>query len=750
MRVLLLFVIGFVIGCAAGIWFIDGLWLLLLAGVCFALWFSLRYFKDLKKFIAALSIIFFGLAIGCCWLYFYDLCFIQPARSLDGVTRVESVEVTDYSTLNSRGTGGKGKIEINGKSYKVYFYLSETCELAPGDRLEGDFYFTFTGFGGENDPTYHQGSGIFLIINANDPVKIDKTDERAFRYFPVRLRKQILDKLDAIFPSDVSGFAKSLLLGDTRSLSTADDAALKISGIRHIVAVSGLHISILISFIYIFVRDRRYISAIICIPLILLFAALAGFTPSVVRACVMQIAIIIGKELEADYDAPTALSLAVLVLVGINPLVLTSVSFQLSVACVIGIMLFCEKIHDFLMRTRLGPAKGKSLKSKVIRTCVQSTSVTLSTLATTLPISAYYFGTVSLISILSNMLLLWLVTYCFYGIVLSCLFAFLIPTVGTILAAVVSWIIRAILYAASLLSKIPFAAVSATNLYVLAWIVFVYVLFAVFLLSKKRRTFLLCGLAALSLCVVLTFSYLETRMDDYRVTVFDVGQGQCILIQSKNSCYLVDCGGFSDYSVADLAAQTLRSYGFTKIDGLILTHFDYDHAGNAESCLCQIAAENIYIPDADADNRIRKDLESKYADDLCKVISTEELDCGIGQITIYPGESGKDGNESSLCILFQAEDCDILITGDRNTDGERYLLQQMETRDIDVLVAGHHGAKSSTSLYLLQNIKPRTVVISVGEDNSYGHPDPVIINRLKKFNCTIWRTDRDGTVVFRG
>ena len=123
----------------------------------------------------------------------------------------------------------------------------------------------------------------------------------------------------------------------------------------------------------------------------------------------MQIVIILGREFEKDYDAPTALSLAVLLLVGINPLVLTSISFQLSVACVIGIMLFSQKIHDFLMGTRLGPAKGKSLKSKMIRVGVRSVSVTLATMVTTLPISAYYFGSVSLISVLSNLLLLWLV-----------------------------------------------------------------------------------------------------------------------------------------------------------------------------------------------------------------------------------------------------------------------------------------------------------------------------------------------------
>ncbi len=750
MRFLMLFVIGFVAGCAVGIWVFHGIWILMAAAIGFALWILLRSFKNLRRVYKITALLSLGVAIGALWMFFYDSMYIHSARQLDGETRSISIEVTDYSVPNSRGTGGKGKVNLNGKSYKVYYYLSESCSLKPGDKVKGSFDFSFTGFGGESDPTYHQGTGIFLIAYANDSIKSHKLEKIPIKYFPVFLRKNIIHKIDSIFPKDVSGFARSLLLGDTSELKNEDDAALKVSGIRHVVAVSGLHISILMSFVFILVRDRRFLNSILGIPMLILFSALAGFTPSVVRACVMQIVFIIGMEIEKEYDAPTALSLAVLLLVVINPLVLTSISFQLSVACVIGILLFSGKIHDFLLRTRLGPAKGKSLKSRVIRTSVQSVSITLSTMATTLPISAYYFGSVSLVSILSNFLLLWLISFCFYGIALSCLFGFLIPPLGAIMATAVSCLIRGILLAAKLLSKIPFASVSTRNLYVFLWLVFVYVLFAVFLISKKRKPFLLCTLAALGLCVSLSLSYIEPRMDHYRVTVLDVGQGQCILIQSKESCYVVDCGGFSDYAAADMVAQTLRSCGFTQIDGLILTHFDYDHAGNAEPLLHQISADNIYVPDADSDNDIRENLEYEYSGTLCKVRKTKVLNCGVGKLTIYPGEPEKDGNESSLCILFQAEDCDILITGDRNTKGERYLLNNAELPHIDVLIVGHHGAESSTSLYLMQQLKPRTAVISVGVDNRYGHPNAVIINRLKDFNCTIWRTDQDGTIVFRG
>lgn len=733
-----------------GIWFLHGVWLLGAVAGFIALRIAFRIIKSGKRIFKIIALLFLGAAVGGIWMFSYDQIYIDPARQLAGASRTLTIQVTDYSTENARGTGGKGKVNINGKSYTVYYYLSQSDSLKPGDRIKGTFKFSFTGFGGEGDPTYHQGNGIFLLAQGADQVQICRVEKVLARYFPVKLRNKIIGKIDSIFSEDVSGFARSLLLGDTSKLSIEDDTSLKISGIRHVVAVSGLHISILMSCIFIFVRTRRFINSIVSIPLLLLFTALAGFTPSVLRACIMQIVFVISLEAEKEYDAPTALSLAVFLLILINPLVITSISFQLSVSCVIGILLFSGRIYNLLLRTKLGPAKGKSLKSKLIRGGALSVSVTLSTMATTLPINAYYFGSVCLVSVLSNFLLLGLVTFCFYGIAFSCLAAFIFPVFGSLLGMIFSWPIRGVLYAAKLLSKIPFAAVSSENLYVLLWVIFIYGLFVVFLLNKKKKPFLFCGLSVLGLCISLSLACLEPRMDNYRVTVLDVGQGQCILIQSKDSCYMVDCGGFSDYAVADLAALTLRTEGISKIDGLILTHFDQDHAGNAESFLRQIRAEHIYIPAADIDHPIRRDLEYEYSGVLRNVRKTTILNCGVGQITIYPGEKGKEGNESSLCILFQAKDCDILITGDRNSDGERYLIDHEELPYIDVLIAGHHGAKSSTSLYLLQQLQPKTVVISVGEDNYYGHPDPVIIKRLENFACTIWRTDQDGTVVFRG
>ena len=230
-------------------------------------------------------------------------------------------------------------------------------------------------------------------------------------------------------------------------------------------------------------------------------------------------------------------------------------------------------------------------------------------------------------------------------------------------------------------------------------------------------------------------------MDNYRMTVLDVGQGQCIILQSKDSCFVVDCGGDYSSGAADLAAQTLRSCGIQQIDGLILTHFDADHSGGAEFLLAQMDVVQIYAPDED-----RSDVNYVYR----KVRKEMVLDCGDATISVLPGEKGKTGNESSLCILFQAKNCDILITGDRNSSGERYLIDHYDIPKLEVLVAGHHGSDSSTSLYLLQKTRHAAVVISVGENNRYMHPSEDVLRRLERFDSIVWRTDEDGTIIIRG
>ena len=125
-----------------------------------------------------------------------------------------------------------------------------------------------------------------------------------------------------------------------------------------------------------------------------------------------------------------------------------------------------------------------------------------------------------------------------------------------------------------------------------------------------------------------------------------------------------------------------------------------------------------------------------------------QLFYGDTSLSIYPSLVPESDNNGSLAVLFRRDNCDILITGDRNGFGERLLLKEAEIPELDILVAGHHGSADSTCEELLSATKPAIVAISVG-DNSYGHPSAEALDRLQRYGCTVYRTDLHGNLIFR-
>jgi len=374
--------------------------------------------------------------------------------------------------------------------------------------------------------------------------------------------------------------------------------------------------------------------------------------------------------------------------------------------------------------------------------------MTLSAMSLTTPLVAIYFGTVSLVGIVTNLLTLWIINGIFYGIMLTCFAGWFWPAVGGVLASVIAWPVRYILTVSKLLSRIPFAAVYTASVYIVAWLVFVYILFGLFLLSREKKPDLFAGCVAFGLCICLAASWAEPLTDECRMTVLDVGQGQSIMLQSEGKTYLVDCGGSYDDTAANMAAQKLLSQGISRLDGVILTHFDADHAGGVDYLLSRIPADVIFVPDyADAGGTVEK-LERRMAGRINHVCNDLILTYGKTRITIFGPVVPDSGNESSLAVLFQHGNCDILITGDRSDFGERMLLKSAKLPDLEILVAGHHGSKHSTCEELLAATRPEIVVISVGENN-YGHPADEVLDRLAKYGCTVYRTDIHGTITLR-
>ena len=751
MRKLLWFTLGFGAACACGSYLTDwfGWMIAIISVVVVAVMMAI---KCDNRFFRTVAMVCVGITAGILWFSAFDLIHLSGPRALNGQTIQTYIRASDYSRKTDYGYAVDGQINLDGKIYDVCAYLDETQEplqLVPGDLISGNFRFKITTDGNMGDSTYHQGNGTFLIAYQKGGIQVTP-GEQSFKDLPAVLRHRILHILGSAFQEDTVAFAKALFLGDASDLSYEVDTAFKASGIRHIIAVSGLHVSILFSSIYLICGKRRGITALFGVPVLVLFAAVTGFTPSVTRACVMQILMILALLLDREYDPQTALSFAALIMLVLNPLAVTSVSLQLSVGCMAGISLVAGRIRSWMLSDKcLGEAKGNGLNSKMKRFLAGGVSITLASMVLTAPLSAWYFGTISIVGVLTNLLTLWIVTFLFCGILAVCLFGVFWITGAQGIAWVVSWGIRYVIWIAGMLSKIPVAVVYTKSIYIVLWLIFCYVIFAIFMLMKKKRPAVLASCALIGLCAALIVSWVEPLKDECRMTVLDVGQGQCILLQSRGRTYMVDCGGLGEERTADEAAHTLFSQGITKLDGVIITHFDSDHCEGTVNLLSRVDADLVLLPVAEDETGTKEAISNVTEGSVYPVPDTVELTYSDVKITVIPSHLGNSDNESGLCILFQSENCAILITGDRDMLSEQLLMHSVDLPELDALVVGHHGSKYSTGELLLEQTKPEIAIISVGENNPYGHPADETLERLKEFGCTVYRTDLHGTIIFR-
>lgn len=748
MRKLMWFSIGFTLAVICFAYFFSGGILLLLAVICGALIAVLLLIR--KKYCKTLAIVMIGASVGFTYCLTYDSLFLSYARAYDGESQYIQLEATDYSFDTDYGSAVDCATELDGRNYKVRLYYQNDEAIEPGDRICGNVELRFTPKDSAGNSTYHKGEGIFLLGFAEDDMELNETPRLPAKYIAAYLRKSIAQRISEIFPQSTAAFGSALLLGDDSNISYRDNIAFQKSGIRHVIAVSGLHVSILFSVLYFFTGKKRLLTLLIGFPVLLLFAAVAGFTPSVVRACLMQALVILAIAVNKEYDTFSALSFAVLVMLFINPLTVTSVSFQLSVGSMIGIFAFSGPIRHYLQDDkRFGKPKGKSIKARLKRWFVGSVSVSVSALIVTLPLCAAYFGTVSVIGIVTNLLTLWVISFIFCGIIIACVLSLIWMPLGIGVGWIVSVPIHYVLMTARLLSSIPFGVAYTDSPYTILWIVTTCILLLVFLIIKRKSPLLLVLSVTVMYGISLFMTWAEPRTANFQLTVLDVGQGQCVLLQSKEEAFLIDCGGEDSQYTATIALNALGAQGIHKLDGLILTHYDKDHAGGAVYLTQVMPVSRLYLPDTDPQNEIRCYFEEQEIP-VSWVKRNTSIDCNAGKISLYPAESEAEGNESSMCILFQIENCDILITGDRDIDGESRLLQQAKIPGLDVLVVGHHGASTSTGLDLLYETKPKIAVISVGEDNPHGHPHTQTLRRLQRVDCLIRRTDLEGTIIIRG
>lgn len=749
MRKLMWFSLGFALAAVLCAWIAPGFWCVFTGGGALLLSLLPIFWRRNGKRRIIARCLSLGLGLGLIWCLFYDGVLLRPARLADGTVREIQVELCDEPRETLYGGAVEGYTSLEGKRYKILLYLDEYLpELKPGDQITIPAELRLTTEGGKQEPTYHRSQGIFLLAYPRGEMEIQKAGMVPARYGPVLWRRWMENQITACFSPDSQGFLKALLLGNKEDLDFRTRNDLSIAGLAHIVAVSGLHVAMLFGLVYRLAGKRRILTALLGIPVVLGFAAVAGFSPSVTRAAIMEILIMLAAVFDREYDPPTALAMAALLILAANPRAVTAVGFQLSFGAVAGIFLFSQRLQSGLLR-RLGAGKGRNLRARLLRFAVGSISLTLSASVFTTPLIAYYFGNVSLLAPLTNLLALWIVSAVFPAAILGCLLGGIWLPLGKLIGIPCAWGVRIILGIVSSAAKFPLCAVYTQSLYTVLWLIFSYLLFLAFLWGKRKRLKLLAVTVAFALCVSMLAAWIEPLTDQFRVTVLDVGQGQCILLQSGKHTFVVDCGGSDPDRAGEEAARCLLSMGICRVDGLIFTHLDLDHGGGGPQLLSRISAARVFYPAQEREERIEPLWKYAGKAELTPVAENMEITFPQGKIQIFAPIAENSGNRGSLAILFTGGNCDTLITGDMDAAQERQLLEREPLPDLEIWIVGHHGSKYASSPELLAKLCPEIAVISVGR-NSFGHPAAETLARLTDFGCEIHRTDEEGTIIIRG
>ncbi|MBE6989487.1 MAG: DNA internalization-related competence protein ComEC/Rec2 [Ruminococcaceae bacterium] len=689
-------------------------------------------------------------AAGLLYFRVYDTLVCRPfvnrcgeeAQAFSGVVADDPI-ATDY--------GGKVTVWLRTGVKAVYYGEEEVMDLRPGQRISGTARWQDAARIRETSITTFTARGVFVLLYGRGELTAESALENSVWFLPQRAARAVKERISQIWDDPVTAaFVLAELTGDRSHIAEEDSAAMSEAGLAHLFAVSGLHCAFLVTLLGLLIPPHRRRTYCIVTSLVLLFyMVMVGLSPSVVRACIMQIFLLAAPLLRRESDPLTALSAALLILLLANPYAAGGISLQLSFAATLGLILLARRLYQFFT----GFYRGKRRKLRYAVALVSANvSASLAALVFTVPLTAFYFNIFTLISPVSNLLAVPVAGWNFMAGLLTVLLGFVwLPAAQFV--GWLSWLmVHYVLLIARWLMRLPYHALYFSNRYLAWWLLYAYVLLGFCWLTKgRRRRYVLAGLlVAAMLLVCIGVNRREFRYGTMDAVAVDVGQGECVLLYSGSEAVMVDCGSSNSYIQAGgRAADLLGSIGYHRLKAVVLTHYHADHTNGMYELLARVPVEQLWLPDIEDEFGVRDrlvGLAERYGIELVYICDPSAMAVGEAELTVYPPIGEGDMNEQGLTILCSAGDFDLLITGDMAGSTEKRLIDAYELPDVEVLVVSHHGSKYSSAREFLEEVRPETAIISVG-DNSYGHPAEETIRRLWAAGAEVCRTDEQGDIL---
>ena len=775
--------IAFIIGILLNEFFaVNILIIIILIVIPIFLFFISKHYKLFTKLKLLLSFLVLVLIISL-GNYYAELNSIKKNTFFDNI----------YSEDNVTTYGKVKKIELQ-RSDKIIFYLStdsirsETflvkdnltflcnvkdtsanleelyAELHSGNvvAVSGTYY---KGRDQRNPGEFDYNNYLFSknitgILYVNQKSDISFRDRRTdfFADLIFQVRKFIDSKFTELHSKETAALLRGLLLADRGEIDYETKTQFINSGVIHVLAVSGLHVGfIALIFYFLFGRFNIILRSVLTIAGLIIFMLITGVPPSVFRATVMAVVIILGFATNRSTNLFNSLAIAALILLLINPNELFLPGFQLSFSAVLAIGAIYPLIEKGIKRFRI--------HNTILKYLILFMGVSFSAQLGTFPFTLIYFGKISVIALFTNLLVIpaigVIIGIAFFTLIIGLISPFIATYYAIANELITSLLFKLIAFTGDLsFSHIVLRAYSFLD----ALIFYFFLILVVYYLPRFRSVIAAVIIIFLSIANIYFISSIDDEEllaeNKLSILMIDVGQGDSFLVKfPNNKTALIDAGNVTmNFDNGERIVMPLMEYfGINKIDYGIVSHIDTDHYGGFISLLLNNKIKEIYKPGIDTSS-IKDAKFEKFLKEYNIPVSyydMQTIQTGNSKVYILNNNNYFSGenitsNERSGIIKIVYGNNSIIFTGDAGKETE-YIYTSIYKKflDSDVLKVGHHGSESSTSVEFLDFVSPKISLVSAGINNSYGHPAGKVLNRIEDSGSEILRTDKEGAIILQ-
>ena len=750
-----------------------------------------RYLKIIisKKIIVIMIIIF---TISYTYVSICEKSFKDKYKNIEEITAVATIvgnpKEKEYKTTY------KIKVEsVNGnREYKNTYLQLEIKKandgitykygqklLIAGTFKEADGKRNNSGFDYKEYLKINKMHGI--ITAKQESIKVLKEKNLNIILINInRCNNKIKENANKLFDKNEANLLSGILIGDKEGIEKEVQENFRDSNLSHMLAVSGAHVSyVILGITYALkkVKVNKLWSNMITIVTLCCFIFLTGASPSVIRACIMAIYIIIGHMMHRKTKLISSVSLSLLIILILNPYKLFDIGLQLSYGGTIGIILFSGVLAKKAKLNNLLEGFVNKLKYRVKQLIVVCVSANL----IIFPIIAAHYSTMSLTFVISNIcagpILGVIIILGFITIFVS----FISIDIAKPFALILNIFIQILMYITKICSSLPFSKIyiktPSLSQIIIYYMILIFMYYICKIRKKKRRLIHRKLLRTVQnkkvqklfiIVIILIFTsmqILKCLPSDLTIYFIDVGQGDSTLIVTPNhKTILIDGGGTEFESDFDIGKQTLLpeilGQRITKIDYLLISHFDSDHVGGLLTVLESLKVKNAIIS--------RQIKESENYKKFLKIVKDKKINVMIvkkdDEICIEKNlkidvlwpqrEQITDNvlNNNSIVAKVIYNNFSILFTGDIEKVAEENIIREYKDTNLltsNIIKIAHHGSKTSSTEGFLNLVNPKIALIGVGRDNKFGHPNEETIQRLKNMKVKIYRTDEMGEITIK-